>query len=272
VRRHRTGLIAGLFVFAATWLPAAGARAANSPTFRDCSLVAGLDPDFVQLSGATVGSNGSLSVTSGQSSVTVEASESADPGDNQGHDTFSVTVSGPGATPRTVSGQGTGHVTLSVPLAGVAPGGQYTLTWAATFDDNEHPCPGGLTPMNPAAGSNPFVLNVIAGPPPPALTLTGLRESHHKFKEGPARGTTFGFDLSAPARVKLAFQQIVRGRSVGRGSHSLQGTAGHNSVRFRGRIPGGRRLKPGRYELVVTAVSADGQRAPARRIAFTISR
>src|SRR5437588_7031173 len=97
------------------------ASAANSPTFRDCSFVGGLDPDFVQLSGASPGPQGSLTVSSTQTQVHVEASESADPGDSSGHDTLKVTVAAPNVASRTVSGSGTGKVVLAVPLSGAAP-------------------------------------------------------------------------------------------------------------------------------------------------------
>jgi hypothetical protein len=268
---RRNFVRAGLIAFAAAWIPVQAAGAANSPAFRDCSFFAGLDPDFIQLSGATVGSPSALFVTSSQTSVTLKASESSDPGDSSGHDTFSVTVTGPGIAPQTVSGQGTGEVTLSVPLSGVAAGGQYTLNWAATFDNGFHMCPSGQTPQNSTTGANPFVLNVVSMAPPPApLALTKLAESHRKWRE--KAGTTFSFNLSGPARVKLAFRQFLHGRSVPRGSRTLQGMPGKNSIHFTGRFGNGSRLAPGRYEVVVTATDPSGQRAKAKHIAFTIIR
>jgi hypothetical protein len=255
-------------VSAAAWLPAQAAGAANSPTFRDCAFAAGIDPDFVQLSGATVGTGGALSVSAGQSAVTVEASESSDPGDNLGHDTLSVTVTGTGVAPMTVSGQGTGHVTLSVPLSGVAAGGQYTLSWSATFDNAFHSCPGGMTPQNPTA--NPFVLSVVASTPPPVtLAVTKVRESHRKWRT--KQGTTFRVGLSAPARVKLAFRQVLpSGRTVSRGSITRQGVSGTNSVHFKGRVASGSLLGPGRYVAVITAIDSSGNKSKPKRIAFTI--
>lgn len=283
-------------MFAAAWLPAHAAGAANAPTFRDCSLSGGLDPDFVQLNGATVGPGGTLTVTSGQSSVAVEGSESSASGDQQNQVAFSVTVTGSGASPRTVSGMGTGHVSLSVPLSGVGPGGQYTLDWSATFDNGFHHCPSAMTPENPS--SNPFVLHVVAGPPPRGPVITHLRESHRKWRESTGRaagrhipvGTTFSFDLSQRAQVRLVFRQMLTGRlrggkcvpagkhssgsrcsrSVVRGAISRQGVAGPNSVRFAGIISRARRLPPGRYVLVLSAINAAGERSAARSIAFTI--
>lgn len=258
-------------MFAAAWLPVNAAGAANSLTFRDCSLVGGLDPDFVRLSGATV-TGAALTVVNTQPSVMVEASESSDPGDNFGHDTFSVTLSGPGISPRTVSGAGVGHVSLAVPLSGVTPGGQYSLSWTATFDGGLHHCPGSVDPQNTT--SHPFVLNVVAGPPPPPPTITRFRESHRRWAEhagagGAPVGTKFRFDLSEPARVRLAFKKVIHGRGRARGGLSLQRGGGPNSVRFAGKLPSGR-LAPGRYVVVITATDAAGQRSAPRSVAFTI--
>ena len=303
-------LWAGLVAFlGAASLAPAQAGAANSPTFRDCAFVAGLDPDFVRLSGVAAATNGTLAVSSAQSSVTIEASESSDPFDNQGRDTLSVTVSGTGGSQRTVSGVGIGHVTLAVPLSGAPTGGQYTLNWAATFDNGLHTCPGSGTPMNTTA--NPFVLRVLPSsqlppPPPPTptpvatLRISGLHESPRLWRSPGTRqksararrrpvGTTFSFDLSQPASVTLAFRQTLPGRrrsgrclkakphAVGprcirlvlRGTLTLSGGDGHTSVPFRGRIRRGPRFPPGNYVLVVTATNAAGQSAQ-QSIAFTI--
>jgi hypothetical protein len=297
---------AGLVVLLAAWLPAAPAGAANSPTFRDCSFIAGLDPDFVQLSGVGAGPGGPLAVGSAQRAVTVEASESSDPFDNLGHVALSVTVTGTGTTPRTVSGTAVGEVTLSVPLSGVAAGGQYMLSWFAEFDNGVHTCPSAGTPQNTTTSPNPFVLTVLPGapqplppPPPPPLTLVGLSGSHRvwrpaginhvskKARRAPV-GTRFSFDLGQPAGVTLAFSQMLPGRrragrcvkagahargrrstrSVPRGSLSLAGVAGTNTVPFKGRIRGSR-LPAGSYVLRVTATSGAGQ-SIVQTIRFTI--
>ena len=285
---NRAGAAALIAAVAATLiaalLAAGPAGAVNSPTFRDCALPAGLDPDFVQLSGATPSPDGgSLTVTPTQPSVTVAASESADPGDNAGHDTFSVTVSAPGAATKTVSGAGIGRVVLTVPLSGQAAGGAYTLSWTATFDNGAHPCPGSFTPANP--GSTPFVLDVVAGAPPPVATrpvVAGLRQSHVVWREPgrrtrshghrPPTGTRFSYQLSEAAGVALRFTQRSHGRSVGRGEISRAGQPGLNTVTFDGRLPGGTRLAPGRYQLVVTATDATGLPSAPRSIGFRIVR
>jgi PASTA domain len=164
---RRIRILLGLAVAVA--LPAASAfvavpvaEAANSPTFRDCSLfVAGIDPDFVQLSGVSTGAGGSLTA-SAQGPVKLEASESADPGDSGGHVTLDVTVTAPGAAPRMVSGAGTGAVILTVPLIDSATHDTTnTISWAATFDNGGHLCPSSSTPEN--TSPKPFLVTVPAG-------------------------------------------------------------------------------------------------------------
>ena len=95
---RRTCIPVGLAALAAALASPAipTAAAANSPTFRDCSLfVAGFDPDFVEISGVMVGSKGALTVPRGQTQVGMLASESSDPGDMEGHVTLTVTVADP---------------------------------------------------------------------------------------------------------------------------------------------------------------------------------
>ncbi|HUZ28280.1 MAG TPA: hypothetical protein VMU90_03510 [Solirubrobacteraceae bacterium] len=149
-------ILAGLSVGA----PAASADT-NGPTTRDCSLLvpavgstfAGVDPDFIQISGVSVASSGTLSttrdpVTGLQNPVSLTASESPDAGDNTHAVTFMATVSAPGVPSQTLSGSGIGKVVLSLPLTGAATGSSYTISWSATFDNGAHACPGPVTPAN----------------------------------------------------------------------------------------------------------------------------
>jgi hypothetical protein len=119
------------------------------------STFAGLDPDFIQLSGVRVNPDGTLAATRNPASL--EASESPDPGDGSNTVTFNATVSAPGIADRSFSGTGIGKVVLSLPLIGAARGGSYTISWSATFDNGFHSCPGPMTPANPSP--SPFVVN-----------------------------------------------------------------------------------------------------------------
>ena len=157
--RVRLPVCLGALMAVLGWITAPVASAANGPTFRDCSLAAGLDPDFVQLSGIAVGPGGALTVPRGQVNVGIEASESSDPGDNLGHVTLKVAVTSPGITTQNVSGEATGKVLLAAPLHGSKKAGRtYTINWTATFDNGNHLCPSESTPEN--ATPKPFVVTV----------------------------------------------------------------------------------------------------------------
>ena len=105
-------------------------------------------------------------------------------------------------------------------------------------------------------------------------------------------GTTFRFTLDKPAAVALRFTQRIAGRKVSgrcvrptrgnakrprcrravtRGTLRLQGHAGVNSVRFFGSISRSRKLRPGRYTLVIVA-STPGAGNTSARLGFTIVR
>ena len=135
----------------------------------------------------------------------------------------------------------------------------------------------------------------LPGPGPAAPNLTGLTVRPPTFVLGnflPAasqrrrRGTTIAFTLSEAARTTLTFTRKrpgrrVRGRCVkprrrnlGRprcrrtvvaGRIRIELAAGAQAIRFSGRLTRRKRLRPGRYGLVVTARDAGGLRsAPAR--------
>src|SRR4051794_29900723 len=98
MRRSRILLGLAALIAATATVGAPSANADNSPGFRDCSaFVAGFDPDFVQLLGATVTPQGTLTARPSQNQVQVEASESSDPADDLGQVTLTVTVTGPHA-------------------------------------------------------------------------------------------------------------------------------------------------------------------------------
>jgi hypothetical protein len=156
--RIRTLLGLAALVGGLSQLNLLSASAANSPTFRDCSLLAGADPDFVQLSGVTVGPGGALTVPAGQTQLGIEASESSDPGDSEGHDTLKVRVRSSHLHSTKVIGSAKGKVHLSVPLGDPKTGRSYTISWSAMFDNGSHRCPSKATPENKSP--RPFVVVV----------------------------------------------------------------------------------------------------------------
>lgn len=109
--------------------------------------------------------------------------------------------------------------------------------------------------------------------PPPTTTSAVLAivysasESHHTWRDSTTRrrarisralapvGTTFKFTLNKAAPVRFVFKQLLPGRRVARGRLSFSGHAGANKVRFFGWLSKTRKLKPGKYMLVLTATT-----------------
>lgn len=135
------------------------------------------------------------------------------------------------------------------------------------------------------------------------VRLTGVSQSHARWRRGnklpkfaaiarvrkPPVGTTFRFKLSGPASVRFAFTQSRPGRRVGgrcvaqtarnrskrrcprtvtAGSFRFSAGSGAYSVRFQGRISRSKKLKPGRYTLIITATNTAG--SSSARLRFTI--
>ncbi len=130
--------------------------------------------------------------------------------------------------------------------------------------------------------------------------VSGARQSNSRWREGSQRalktnkkktpiGTTFSFLLNEPASVRFSVTQLVSGRRVNRrcvattkknhtksackrtvtrGTLAFTGQRGINKVSFRGRIYS-RKLKPGRYTLVIVA-SVSGRSSVPVRLSFTI--
>jgi hypothetical protein len=130
-----------------------------------------------------------------------------------------------------------------------------------------------------------------------APRLSGVHQSHASWSEpskagGKSRpvGTTFSFQLNEAAQVHLRFDAQLPGRHVGRrcvaptaanharractrsvprGGLNPRGHSGTNHLAFRGRLPAGTMLAPGRYAVLITATSG-GRHSGVARLAFTI--
>jgi hypothetical protein len=104
-------------------------------------------------------------------------------------------------------------------------------------------------------------------------------------------GTTFSFNLSKAATVKLAFTQNASGRKVRgackapnpsnaskhkctrtilAGSLSLPGHAGLNKLRFQGLLANGKSLKLGSYNVSLSARDSGGLQSAAQSLSFSI--
>ena len=107
----------------------------------------------------------------------------------------------------------------------------------------------------------------------------------------PPRATLFSFTLRQAATVKLTFSSTQRGRSVdgfcepllghsGRdrrctyqrtiGALTISAHAGANGLSFTGHLARGRTLRPGRYQLSLSAWGAGSRSGATRRLSFTI--
>ena len=103
-------------------------------------------------------------------------------------------------------------------------------------------------------------------------------------------GTTFNYTLDRAATVRFDFTQPGIGRNVGgrcvapnrrnerrprctltRGSLTFTGHAGLNTVRFKGWLARTKKLAPGKYTLVMTAITP-GVGATSQQLRFTIAR
>jgi hypothetical protein len=108
----------------------------------------------------------------------------------------------------------------------------------------------------------------------------------------PSLGTTFSFTLNTRATVAFAFTKFALGRhvahrcvaptqhnrhrrrctrTVAAGTFRLTARRGPNKVHFDGRISTTKKLRPGRYRLILTATNtAGGQQSTSRSLSFTI--
>ena len=138
--------------------------------------------------------------------------------------------------------------------------------------------------------------------PVTAAIVSGASETHRTWRRGshlasiaakrPPVGTDFRFSLDKAAPVRFAFAQRVRGRKVNgkcvaqtkrnkrkpgcnrtvvRGSLQFTGHAGVNSVHFEGRVSKKRKLKPGKYTVLITATTI-GAGSTSQRLTFRIVR
>lgn len=174
-------------------------------------------------------------------------------------------------------------------LAGLAPGTTYHFREVA---ENV----GG-----PSYGSDQTF--TTAAPPVAAPVITAASESASKWREDstlaqiskkrkPPVGTTFSFSLNERASVTFTFTQRASGHRVGRrcvagssthgkrkackrtvtkGVLAFTGHAGTDKVVFGGRVSKSKKLKPGRYTLMITATDPAGHSSPVK-LSFTIVR
>ena len=156
----------------------------------------------------------------------------------------------------------------------------------------------------PGGGASPPTVISTTSTRQSVPVLTAVRQSHPIWREGsrlakisrrahrPPVGTTFSFSLDQSAIVSLRFTQKVTGRRSGRrcvartkrnahrkhctltvtvASLSFRAHAGADKIAFQGRLSRARKLRPGRYTVIVRAANSAGASAP-RSLTFTIVR
>ena len=113
--------------------------------------------------------------------------------------------------------------------------------------------PGGTTPSGPTTPTGP-------GGGPSFDLATALQSAGLSGKPTRKKGVTLLVNLAAPATVEFAFKKL--------GTVKRTGKAGKNSFRFT--KVGKKKLKKGRYTVVVRVIGPDGKKGPARTMRFTI--
>jgi hypothetical protein len=178
--------------------------------------------------------------------------------------------------------------------------GPHTFTVNAQYSNGLHASRSTSYTVIAAPGAPPIAA------PLTAPILGNVRETAKTWREGNALahisangtrkkklplGTTFSFTLNQQARVGFAVTQQVAGhkvkgkclattrknrkkpsckRTVTQGTLSFTGHTGTDKVSFQGRISASKKLRPGRYTLVITATNAAGQHSTPKQLSFTI--
>jgi FG-GAP repeat len=204
-------------------------------------------------------------------------------GSSKAYFQYGTTAAYGGSTSSQNVGSSAGPKPLAAAISGLAPGTTYhfrlvaensggvaygddrTFTTATTGDPAEPPKP-------PCCGPDPGHLQ--------GLLVQNLRQSKARWRAGNrlatisrARapiGTTFSFSLNKEATVIFSFNRRVGGRTVRAGRLTFNGHEGTNKVAFQGRVSPKKKLRPGRYTLVITATAPDGARSAPRSLSFTI--
>jgi hypothetical protein len=199
-----------------------------------------------------------------------------------------------GATSATQSvGASSSPSQLVAAIGGLAPGTTYHFRLVA--ENSGGVAYGGDQTFTTEARGATSTSEVVTTPPAQKLTSTSpsvpsetslppvvqsARQSTTRWREGnrlarisrakTPTGTTFSFSLNEQATVTFSFSQSVDGRvTVGR--LTFTGHSGTNKVAFQGRISPVKKLKPGRYTLVITATDSAGVRSAPKSLSFTIA-
>lgn len=150
------------------------------------------------------------------------------------------------------------------------------------------------TPFPSTGGGSGSAAGGGGGVNPVTVIVGALKANHHIFYVGKLpphftraipTGTTISFSVNPAARVTFAFTRLLPGKRSGRrcvaptpklkharsctrrikaGSLSFNATAGTHKLFFDGKLSNRRKLRPGHYELVVTAAASGSTSTPAK--------
>jgi hypothetical protein len=211
------------------------------------------------------------------------------------------------STAQVSAGSGSSDVEAGQTISELSPGATYHYRLVAAFgfvkqygDEITFTTPAQLveaivpapfpneTPLPPAPYKTPLPPLVQHARQSAARWREGSQLAHISRRKTPT-GTTFSFSLNERAAVTFGFIQLLPqsahnclartnnkiqrkscNNTVTRGMLSLTGHSGANNAAFAGRISRTNKLKPGRYELTITATNSTGQRSAPVSLSFTI--
>jgi alpha-tubulin suppressor-like RCC1 family protein len=188
-------------------------------------------------------------------------------------------------------------IEASMPLTITIKGPNETLPPSTPNETPPPSVPNEMPPPSvPQEALPPSVPSEAASPP----IVQNARQSATRWREGRQLahisrgqtpiGTIFSFSLNERATVSFSFTQLLGGRrgdhsclgrvhenvqrkscshTVPRGTLSFTGHSGANNLIFAGRISRTNKLRPGRYELTITATNSAGQRSVPVSLSFT---
>jgi hypothetical protein len=136
----------------------------------------------------------------------------------------------------------------------------------------------GFDAHNFAAGGDKTITIQVALEPPVLTDLKIASKIKFSKKKNPKlstkkKGTTISFTLSKAANVSFSFKRTGKlSKSATSGKFTLAGKAGLNRVVFYGKTSKTKKLELGKYRLSVSAVDADGAKAPTQTKRFTLKK
>jgi hypothetical protein len=222
----------------------------------------------------------------GETSATLNGSLAAG-GSSKAYFQYGATASYGSSTATQSVGPSGSPTPLAAAIGGLAPGTTYHFRLVAENsggvaygDDQTFTTQARSEPPKPPSPPQPTCCGPDPGRRPPVVLVQNVRQSATRWRAGNRLasvsraktpvGTTFSFSLNEQATVTFSFNRRIRSHEGTVGRLIFTGHGGTNTVAFQGRISKKRKLKPGRYTLVITAASSAGTRSAPKSLSFTI--